>query len=269
MRLAFVTDIHASIGRIDALADAVGAVDVLLLGGDLTNFGRADDARRVTDAFRARFPRLFAVHGNVDHTEVRDGLADEGLSLHGRAVAVDGVTIQGLGGANHTPMRTPSESSEEELAAVLARGAAHAASLEAEVGARVRVLVSHCPPHGTTADRLTWGRHVGSTAVRAFLDAHAASVAVCLCGHVHEGVGTDRVGPVLVCNPGAFLAGGYAILEVTPERTTCRIEKLPIPAHQRVADTLGVFGAKVVRLSRHHLSKARGGSRGGVGSKHE
>ena len=253
MRIAFVTDIHETMGRVGAFADAVGAVDLLLFGGDVTNFGDARRAKRVVDDLRGRFPRVFGVGGNTDHWDVHDWLADEGLSLHGRAVRVGDVAVQGCGGSNPTPMGTPGEHPEETIAAALAAGAAH------ETDAPVRLLVSHAPPRDTRADRLAWGSHAGSMAVRDFLERGETAVAACLCGHIHEGVGTDQVGATLVCNPGAFLAGCYAVVEVSADGVRpcidARIEALPIARHARVADTLQVFGTKVVGLARHHLGR--------------
>jgi Icc-related predicted phosphoesterase len=52
--------------------------------------------------------------------------------------------------------------------------------------------------------------HVGSEAVRAFIEAHQPSL--CLCGHIHEARATDAIGATRVINPGNLSAGGYVVL---------------------------------------------------------
>ena len=52
--------------------------------------------------------------------------------------------------------------------------------------------------------------HVGSTAVREFLE--EAQPDICLCGHIHEARAVDRVGRTVVVNPGALAQGGYVLL---------------------------------------------------------
>lgn len=65
----------------------------------------------------------------------------------------------------------------------------------------------HNAPHGTKVDRLANGRCVGSTAVRAFLD--RVQPEICVCGHIHEGVGEEHLGRCHVLNSGLLGDGGY------------------------------------------------------------
>lgn len=72
------------------------------------------------------------------------------------------------------------------------------------------MLAVHTPPKGSLCDRLGNGAHVGSPAVRAFIE--AVQPDVCLCGHIHESRAVDRIGRTVVVNPGALGAGGYAVV---------------------------------------------------------
>ena len=72
------------------------------------------------------------------------------------------------------------------------------------------VLVSHNPPKDSACDVIPGNIHVGSTAVREFLE--EAQPDVCLCGHIHEARAVDRVGRTIVVNPGALAQGGYVLL---------------------------------------------------------
>ena len=67
-------------------------------------------------------------------------------------------------------------------------------------------------PHGTACDQLRGGAHVGSTALRAFVE-HAQPDLV-LCGHIHEARATDTIGNTNVVNPGSVSAGPCALVAV-------------------------------------------------------
>jgi Icc-related predicted phosphoesterase len=69
------------------------------------------------------------------------------------------------------------------------------------------ILVSHSPPRDTCCDTLQSGSHVGSRAIRTFVEAHQPPLV--LSGHIHDaprvsGSHRDRVGRTIVVNPGQF-----------------------------------------------------------------
>jgi Icc-related predicted phosphoesterase len=74
------------------------------------------------------------------------------------------------------------------------------------------ILVSHQPPYDTSADLLPGGLHVGSHALRTFID--EMQPAACLTGHIHEAASRSRVGRTVVLNPGPFSQGNVATLEL-------------------------------------------------------
>jgi len=189
--------------------------DCAILTGDLTHFGDPPDAFRVVEAVRQFCPRVLAVTGNLDMPWVIDALRAEGISLHGEGRRLGDVGIFGCGGSNLTPMDTPTELEEEELAAVLER--AHAVVADAPR----RLMVCHTPPYDTRLDRLMNGTPVGSPAVRAFIERRRPDVAV--VGHIHEGRGVDRLGSTLVVNAGAARDGGYVVVEDDGTRLTAEL----------------------------------------------
>ena len=205
MRLICLSDIHMALRAIERVGPVLATADVAILAGDLTNFGDPPDAFQVVDAVRAHCPTVWAVTGNLDMLWVIDAFREAGISLHGEGRRVGDLGIFGCGGSNVTPMDTPTEFEEHELAAVLER--AHATVADAPR----RLMVCHTPPFDTRLDRLVNGTPVGSPAVRRFIEAHRPDVAV--VGHIHEGRGIDTVGETLVVNPGALRDGGYAIVE--------------------------------------------------------
>jgi Icc-related predicted phosphoesterase len=205
VRIAYVVDVH---DRFDAVADAVartGPVDVLVVGGDITTFGTPDDTERAIASWRPLAPRLLAVAGNCDSPEIDARLVDLGVSLDARGVVLDGVGLFGASAAPHSPLHTPYEVPEEELGR---RAEAGLADLD---GARVRIFCPHSPPYDTACDRLRDGRHVGSRALRDFVDREQPDLL--LCGHIHEARGLDDVGRTRVVNPGPVASGHYALVE--------------------------------------------------------
>jgi len=190
---------------IERLAPVLRTADHAILVGDLTNFGDPPDAFRVVDAVRQFCPSVLAVTGNLDMPWVIDAFRDAGISLHGEGRRLGDVGVFGCGGSNITPMDTPTELEEHEIATVLARGA------DAVRDARRRLMICHTPPYETTLDRLMNGTPVGSPAVRACIERERPDVAV--VGHIHEGRGVERLGESLVLNAGALRDGGYVVVD--------------------------------------------------------
>ena len=67
------------------------------------------------------------------------------------------------------------------------------------------IAVIHCPPYGTRCDILFNGEHIGSRALRSWIELRQPLLA--LHGHIHEsprqsGAFADRVGRTTVVNPG-------------------------------------------------------------------
>jgi uncharacterized protein len=204
MRFVSFGDIHMALRNIERLAPELNAADVVILSGDLTNFGDQEDAETVLSATRRHAREVLAVSGNLDQRQVIDFLRERGVSLHGEARSRVDVGIFGCGGSNLTPFHTPTELSDEEIGVLLERG--HALVEQASR----RLMVCHTPPAGTATDRLAGGRHVGSPTVRAFIERHQPDV--CITGHIHESAGIDHIGRTTIVNAGAFRDGGYIVV---------------------------------------------------------
>lgn len=216
MRIVCFGDVHMALWAVERLAPRLREADLALVTGDITNFGDPPDAWQVIDAVRTHCPHVLAVTGNLDMPWVIDAFVEAGISLHGEGRRLGGLGIFGCGGSNETPMDTPTELTEAELGAVLARG--HAAVADAPC----RLLVCHTPPFDTRLDRLRNGTPVGSPAVRAFLEETGPQLAV--VGHIHEGRGVEQVGRTTVVNPGALREGGYALVTYEERANSLRAE---------------------------------------------
>ncbi len=205
MRLLCVTDLHDKRSTLDQILADAGRVDAVLLGGDLTNFGGPADAERLIQQVAACGVPTFAVAGNCDSAAIEQHLIHLGVSLFQRGLVIDGVGFQGLSGMPpwHASMY---QFSEDDLAAALDLG------FRQLQGATTHVVLSHAPPRAEQVDLTGQGRHVGSTALRAFID--RVQPALVACGHIHEGRGIEALGRTLVVNCGAAANGSYALAEI-------------------------------------------------------
>lgn len=199
-------DIHGCIRRVGDIPELEKAAGVILTG-DLTTLGGVAAARTVIEAFHAVNPVILAQIGNMDRAEVNDWLEASGINLHRNVRELSPeVALLGVGGSTFSPFGTPSEFPEARFSEWLEELARRAAPY------REMVLVAHNPPYNTVCDRTDGGLHVGSTAIRDFIEEYQP--AACLCGHIHESAGIQRVGRTLVVNPGSFSTGGYALFSL-------------------------------------------------------
>jgi Icc-related predicted phosphoesterase len=200
MRIIGFGDIHMNLGAVENIP-GIRSADCIIITGDITNFGVREDAAAVLDRLHSINGNILGVAGNLDQPDVAVYLEERGISLHGTGRILEGLGIMGLGGSNYTPFQTPYEFSEQELASFLVSGFARLGEV------RDFILVSHPPPLQTKADRLLNGNHVGSSAVRSFIE--EKQPLLCLTGHIHESKGEDHIGRTLVLNPGMIKEGGY------------------------------------------------------------
>lgn len=205
MKIVSFGDVHMATRNLERMTAVMRDCDLVIVSGDLTNFGGRDDARKVIDDVRRACPNVLALSGNLDKREVIPFLEEEGISLHGRGVVKDGVGIFGCGGSNITPFHTPTELGEDEIYAALRAG------YEQVRGARPLLMVCHTPPFETKCDRIVSGTAVGSTAARRFIEEVRPDV--CISGHIHESAAADAIGPTRVFNAGPFKGGGYIVVE--------------------------------------------------------
>jgi Icc-related predicted phosphoesterase len=205
MRLLAITDLHGVRKALERILSHAGQVDAVLLGGDITHFGTADEAEEMVGVAVASGATVLAVAGNCDSGPIDERLAQMGVSVHARGVVLGDVGLHGLSAIPPWKGRMY-QLTEEELGAALEAGYAQAA------GAREHCVLAHVPPHGLSVDRMFLGWHVGSKALRAFIDERQP--ALVLCGHIHEARGVTRLGRTTVVNCGHGARGHYAVVDV-------------------------------------------------------
>ncbi len=213
MRILALSDIHGAIDAVRRIIENESGYDVVVMSGDAAPYGAPRGAREVLRKISELISPhlLIAVPGNMDdpeaYEELRDSNENENVRIvHGRSISVEDIVFVGVGGSPPTPFRTVFEMNEDEIARILEQ-AIHG------VESTNLVLVSHAPPYKTKCDKAVLGLHVGSKAVRSFIE--QKKPILCICGHIHESRAVDRIGSTIVVNPGPAMRGFYAVIEVS------------------------------------------------------
>jgi Icc-related predicted phosphoesterase len=214
MRIIAFGDIHLNLANIETITDLSDA-DLVIITGDITNFGTWPEASKVLGEITKINNRILAMAGNLDYPQIEKSLAAAGISLHGRGVIRQNIGFFGVGGSNITPFATPNEFSEEELTSLLNAGYKMVTNTD------FQVLASHTPPQDTLTDRISSGVHVGSQAVRDFIEKKQPDL--CLCGHIHEAQAVDTIGKTIIINPGMLQQGGWIEITATADTITAKL----------------------------------------------
>ncbi len=211
MKLLAISDPHGDYAQIPSLVHKAGSVDVVLIAGDITNFGPDELTYDLLGLLEPLECPVLAIPGNCDHRSILATLdASSAVNLENAVHTIGDVTFAGIGGSNPTPFDTPFERSEDEIGAMLDDLLSRAGGAE-EAGARI-VLLSHAPPKNTL-DRIPGG-NAGSEAIAGAI----GKADLIVCGHIHEDQGT-MVGSAhgketVVVNVGQASQGKSAIITI-------------------------------------------------------
>ena len=207
MRIIAFTDVHGSYDRLEEVLQKESSFDAVIIGGDLTTHGTAEEATSVIQRLQTFGKPVLAVAGNMDHPSFDSAYETLGVNINAKGVLVGDTGFFGVAGSPFTPMNTPYEISETEITRRATLGWREVDA------ARWKIFVPHAPPRGTALDRILIGKHVGSVAIREFVELHQPDVLV--CGHIHESRGVDSLGKTQMVNCGAAARGYYAVIEIT------------------------------------------------------
>jgi hypothetical protein len=209
MKILVVGDIHNDIENMISYFDKLSEIDfdVIVGAGDFTDvgikgFSQKDIAKLILEEMKVLGKPIVCVPGNLDK-EIIPILEAENVSIHGKGKIIDGVGFYGVGGAK-TPFGTSLEPSEGEVELMLENG------FNEVKAAKIKIQVTHTPPARTKMDLIYTGAHIGSEAVRNFIEEHSPDVAV--SAHVQESKGVDELKNTKLLNPGRFPEGHYGII---------------------------------------------------------
>ncbi|MGD0337319.1 MAG: metallophosphoesterase [Bacteroidota bacterium] len=202
MKIVAISDIHAAYDNLYKIIQKEGNADVILIVGDITTHGTVADIRNAVGSILTLGKSVLAIAGNMDIPESDDELLRLDISLNARGVRIGDVGFFGVSAAALSRLHTPYELTEEEISCRIESGFSMVRD------APIKVFVPHSPPFRTKLDRIFLGTHVGSTAIREFIEHEQPDVVV--CGHIHEARGQDILGKTKMVNCGAAQRGFYA-----------------------------------------------------------
>ena len=209
MRIAAVADLHFSPQVHDKVRDYLNRVreeaDILVLGGDLTNFGRPEEMDSLLNVIvRLRIPTV-SVLGNHDYesgraAELMKMMMDAGIKvLDGTAYERDGVGFAGTkgfpGGFGRGALTA---FGEPEVKAFVQAAIDESLKLEralSQLRTQKRVVVLHYAPIGDTVkgEPMEIYPYLGSSRLAEVIDRHGADLV--LHGHAHAGSPTGKPRP--------------------------------------------------------------------------
>jgi Icc-related predicted phosphoesterase len=203
-RFVAFPDIHDRPDKLKQIRHVLADCDAVLLAGDMTN-GNVENLHKILDLISQFNEAIYAVCGNMDTEAMNMMLAREGMSLHRRHELIDGIAILGCGGA--LPYYGKYVFGEEQLAGFLED------SLVGVPENMPKILVCHQPPYNTAMDKTETGEHVGSKAVRAFIE--KVQPLISFSGHIHSATGIDSLGKTQLINAGPIWSSNkYAYAEI-------------------------------------------------------
>jgi len=211
MKLMAVADIHGDMTALMKLARSMRGqeIDYVLLLGDYSRDFKDEvqnkaDAARVLDILKGF--KVRALPGNCDQRSIVEFFESHNASFNNTVITEPEATIIGIGGSNVTPFNTPFELSEEQI-----KQALDALYAEVEPGSRL-IVASHFPPKDTKCDLIPNGLHVGSSALRKFIEERKPDLV--LCSHIHESGGQeDTIDKTKIVNVGRISDGRAYLIE--------------------------------------------------------
>ena len=213
-----MVDLHGNRRIIECLSTILekSEIEGIIIGGDVTNFGTIYEAIEILKNIKEAFgKRIYFVPGNCDDRKLLDWSGENGIeNIHLKAVKIGEANVLGLGGSLTTPFYTNIEFSNEEIKNML----------ENFLNEKINIFVTHSPPYGTKLDIVYGGRHVGSQAIKSFIE--KTNPEIVLTGHIHESAGMDKIGETVAVNPGPASRGNYAIITFSDNKAEVNVSKV-------------------------------------------
>jgi len=192
MKIYATADIHGAQHRVNEALSAIKKhkPDVIIIAGDITQFGPADAAITILNQFPTP---VYTLPGNIDTADVWEGIKQtKAVNLHKKQTQVKGLTFTGVNGVDDA--ETELFFTDETLKSYLDQ---------------TDVLITHVPPYGFQ-DTVFLGKHAGSKPVRKIVDTFHPLLVI--SGHIHERPGFSKHENTTIVNCSMGKRGRGAII---------------------------------------------------------
>ena len=178
MKILAVADIHGSQYRLNIVLKNIKkyAPDIVIVCGDITQFGPSDVAKNFLDQIPVE---ALAIPGNIDTAEVNEGITNsKATNIDMKRVEKKGISFVGISGVDKNDITQFFTSNKNVLD-------------------ETSILVTHIPPYNTQ-DKIFLGARGGSEELREIIDKYKPRLV--LCGHIHEDPGHMKIENTTVVN---------------------------------------------------------------------
>ena len=164
---------------------------ICIIAGDITNFGTIVDLNKILNIVTPNFVETLFVAGNCDPYFKLNELESSAKYIESRPHKLNSFTIIGFGRQdpliNQRILRKLNRAKENVC------------------------LLTHAPPFGTTADKVSFDRHAGSRELKHTIKRYP-NIFLTISGHIHDSPTIDSINGCTIVNPGPITRGNFAVL---------------------------------------------------------
>ncbi len=213
MKFLVISDLHAVNSQLEKMDSLFSQADAVLFAGDFAECFKPETGREALDKLCKKHDSIFAVLGNCDNEDFMEDLDDQDVNVEKALVFHEGIAIAGAGGGSKFTGKTEFERTEEEILSDFDIVNNSVEQSGDESLWKNLILICHNPPKAQVVDAVNPELHAGSQLFTDYIMKNQPLAVI--CGHIHEGVGVEKLGETTVINPGSLgEKGSYAWLEV-------------------------------------------------------
>ena len=195
MKIYAVADLHGSQYKMNILLKNIErhSPDLIIVCGDITQFGPADVAKNLLDQIPID---TLAITGNIDTPDVLKGIDEsKATKIEQKKIVKKGIPFVGINGVDEEQTSYFFKENDKLID-------------------EKTVLITHVPPYDTM-DQIFLGRHGGSKELRD-LD-EKCNPRLVLCGHIHEDPGITKLDESIIVNCSMGKRTEGALIEINKD----------------------------------------------------
>jgi len=212
MKLLVISDLHANNAVLDKMDEVFSSADAVLFAGDYAECFKPETGEGALKALCAKHETIFSVLGNCDNEVFLEDLEEQDVCVEKTLAFHEGLAIAGAGGGTYFTGKTEFERTEEEILADFEIVENSVSESSDDSLWKNLILISHNPPKCQLCDKVNETLHAGSQLFTDYIEKNQPLAVV--CGHIHEGIGIEKIGGTTVINPGSLGEGNYAWMEL-------------------------------------------------------